>query len=431
MNLLVVGASYRTAPVALLERLAVPQTDVPEILAALLAGQYVREAAVLSTCNRVEVYAATTAFHGGLSEIAGVLAERSGQAPHELASHVYVQYDADAVRHAYRVAAGLDSMVVGEAQILGQFREAYQLAADREAAGRMLHELMQQALRVGKKVHTDTDIDRAGQSVVTAALALAASTGPLAGRPSLVVGAGAMGSLALATLQREGAGPLSVSNRGSDRATRLAAAYDATAVPFGELSTALSTVDVAVFATSSAETLLSRSTVEEAVAARGSDRGPLVLLDLAIPRDVDPTVADLPGVMYVDIERLGASLRGGPTALDVDAADFIVAAEVEAFLTWLRSADVAPAVAALRARAEEVVSTELNRLVQRRPDLTEDQRADIAQAIHRVVQRLLHSPTVRVRELAAGPDGDRYAELLRELFDLEVTRQVEAKEALR
>ncbi|HZN77903.1 MAG TPA: glutamyl-tRNA reductase, partial [Micromonosporaceae bacterium] len=357
--------------------------------------------------------------------------ERSGQAPHELASHVYVQYDADAVRHAYRVAAGLDSMVVGEAQILGQFREAYQLAADREAAGRMLHELMQQALRVGKKVHTDTDIDRAGQSVVTAALALAASTGPLAGRPSLVVGAGAMGSLALATLQREGAGPLSVSNRGSDRATRLAAAYDATAVPFGELSTALSTVDVAVFATSSAETLLPRSTVEEAVAARGSDRGPLVLLDLAIPRDVDPTVADLPGVMYVDIERLGASLRGGPTALDVDAADFIVAAEVEAFLTWLRSADVAPAVAALRARAEEVVSTELNRLVQRRPDLTEDQRADIAQAIHRVVQRLLHSPTVRVRELAAGPDGDRYAELLRELFDLEVTRQVEAKEALR
>jgi glutamyl-tRNA reductase len=431
VNLLVVGASYRTAPVALLERLAVPPPDVPEILATLLAGQYVREAAVLSTCNRVEVYAATTAFHGGLSEIAGVLAERSGQPAAELASHVYVQYDADAVRHAYRVAAGLDSMVVGEAQILGQFREAYQLAVDREAAGRLLHELMQQALRVGKKVHTDTDIDRAGQSVVTAALALAASTGPLAGRPSLVVGAGAMGSLALATLQREGAGPLSVSNRGVDRATRLAAAYSADAVSFADLGSTLSTVDVAVFATSSAETLLSRSTVEAALAARTADRGPLVLLDLAIPRDVEPSVADLPGVMYIDIERLGASLRGGPTALDVDAADFIVAAEVEVFLTWLRSADVAPAVAALRARADEVVSTELNRLTQRRPELTEDQRADVAQAVRRVVQRLLHSPTVRVRELAAGPDGDRYADLLRELFDLEVPRQVEAKEALR
>jgi glutamyl-tRNA reductase len=431
VNLLVVGASYRTAPVALLERLAVPPADVPEVLATLLAGQYIREAAVLSTCNRVEVYAATTAFHGGLSEIAGILAERSGQAPTELASHVYVQYDADAVRHAYRVAAGLDSMVVGEAQILGQFRDAYQLAADREATGRMLHELMQQALRVGKKVHTDTDIDRAGQSVVTAALALAASTGPLAGRPALVVGAGAMGSLALATLQREGAGPLLVSNRSAERAERLAAAYRADAFALAELSAALATVDVAVFATSSAETLLSRSTVQAALATRPADAAPLVLLDLAIPRDVDPAVADLPGVMYVDIGRLGASLRGGPTALDVDAADFIVAAEVEAFLTWLRSADVAPAVAALRARADEVVAAELTRLSQRRPDLTDEQRADIAQAVHRIVQRLLHSPTVRVRELAAGPDGDRYAELLRELFDLEVPRQVEAKEALR
>lgn len=431
MNLLVVGASYRTAPVSLLERLAVPPADVPDTLAALLAGEYVREAVVLSTCNRVEVYAATTAFHGGLSEIATVLAERSGQQPTELASHVYVQYDADAVRHAYRVAAGLDSMVVGEAQILGQFREAYQLATEREAAGRLLHELMQQALRVGKKVHTDTDIDRAGQSVVTAALALAASTGRLTGRPALVVGAGAMGSLALATLQREGAGPLSVSNRGAERAQRLAAAYHATAVPLAELTEALATVDIAVFATASAETLVTREAVETVLATRPAGAKPLILLDLAIPRDVDPAVAELPGVMLVDIERLGASLRGGPTALDVDAADYIVAAEVEAFFTWLRSADVAPAVAALRARADDVVATELGRLHQRRPDLTTEQRADIAQAVHRVVQRLLHSPTVRVRELAAGPDGDRYAALLQELFDLEVPRQVQAKEALR
>jgi glutamyl-tRNA reductase len=240
-----------------------------------------------------------------------------------------------------------------------------------------------------------------------------------------------MGSLALATLQREGAGPLSVSNRSAERAVRLAAAYEATPFPLDELGAALATVDVAVFATSSADTLLSRSTVEAALAARPAHAAPLVLLDLAIPRDVDPSVADLPGVMYVDIERLGASLRGGPTALDVDAADFIVAAEVEAFLTWLRSADVAPAVAALRARADEVVTAELTRLSQRRPELTDEQRADIAQAVHRIVQRLLHSPTVRVRELAAGPDGDRYAGLLRELFDLEVSRQVEAKEALR
>ena len=436
MNLLVVGASYRTAPMSVLERLAVPIPTVPEVLAGLLSQEYVREAVVLSTCNRVEVYAAVSTFHGGLSDIAGVLAERSGQTPTELASHVYVQYDADAVRHAYRVAAGLDSMVVGETQILGQLRDAYQLATEHEAAGRLLHELMQQALRVGKKVHTDTDIDRAGQSVVTAALGVAAGAfgGDLAGRPALVVGAGAMGSLALATLNHAGAAPVGIANRSRERAARLAAAYRAAVVDFADLGPHLSTVDVAVFATAATGTVLTREAAAAAIARRPADTGPLVLLDLAIPRDVDPSVADVPGVELVDIERLGASLRGGPTALDIDAADFIVAGEVEAFCTWLRGADVAPAVAALRTRADEVVEFELRRLAQRRPELTAEQRADIARSVHRIVQRLLHSPTVRVRELAAGPDGDRYASLLRELFDLEVPRQVQAdnvREALR
>ncbi|HEY2669546.1 MAG TPA: glutamyl-tRNA reductase [Rugosimonospora sp.] len=446
MNLIVVGVSYRTAPVPVLERLVASPAEVPSLLAQLLAQPYIGEALMLSTCNRVEVYAGASAFHGGLTDIVSVLAAQAGAAPADLAPHAYVHYDADAVRHAYRLATGLESMVIGEAQILGQLRDAYAVAAEHDATGRLLHELMQQTLRVGKRAHAETGIDRAGQSVVSAALNLAAvaglradaahsgsepdgshhdgaAAGPagtlagpaamlagpamLAGRSALVVGAGAMGSLALATLRRAGAGPLYVTNRGAERAARLAELYDATAVPWLDLST----VDIVVSATASSGHVITAADVT----------GPVTIVDLAVPRDVDPQVAALPGVELIDIERLGAVLSAdGGLSADKAAVENIVEVEVEAFLAWLRSSDVAPTVAALRSRADDVVATELRRLSQRRPELSDDQRADVARTIHRVVQRLLHQPTVRVRELAAGPGGDRYAALLRELFDLDV-----------
>ncbi|RIV37165.1 glutamyl-tRNA reductase [Micromonospora radicis] len=422
MKLLVVGASYRTAPVATLERLAVAPNDLARTLDRLVAQPYVSEAVLVSTCNRVEVYAAVSGFHGGLGDICAVLAEQAGCQPAALANHLYVHFDSAAVGHVFRVAAGLDSMVIGEAQILGQLRDAYHWASGADTAGRLLHELMQQALRVGKRAHSETGIDRAGQSVVTAALGLAADHlgGELAGRPALVVGAGAMGSLGVATLSRLGAGPLTVTNRSDDRAVRLAEAYGAGARPMAELTDTLSTVDIVVAATAATEPVLTRAVVADAVAGRDQDRGPLVLLDLAVPRDVGPGVTELPGVEVIDIDRMAALLADGPAATDAAAVERIVAAEVESFLTWLRGADVAPTVAALRGRAGDVVGTELRRLAQRRPDLTDDQRAEVARTVHRVVQRLLHQPTVRVRQLAAEPGGDQYAALLRELFDLEV-----------
>ena len=406
MNLLVVGVSHRTAPVEVLERLATAPAERPRLLAALLSREFVGEALVLSTCNRVEVYAGVVGFHGGLTEIVATLAVQAGCSPAELAPYAYVHYDTEAVRHAYQVATGLDSMVVGEAQILGQLRDAYGLSAEHDAAGRLLHELMQQALRVGKRAHAETGIDRAGQSVVSAALDLAAPNG-LAGRSALVIGAGAMGALALATLRRADAGPLYVTSRSAQRAAHLAELHGAIPVPVADLST----VDIVVSATASTGYVITPAAVT----------GPVTIVDLAVPRDVDPAVADLPGVTLVDIERLGAVLRGS-TGLVADraAVEEIVAAEVETFLTWLRGLDVAPTLAALRVRADEVVATELRRLAQRRPELSNEQRGDIARTLHRVVQRLLHQPTVRVRELAAGPDGDRYPELLRELFDLDV-----------
>ena len=421
MNLLSVGASYRTAGIDTLERLTIAGSDIPVVLQKLLAQPYVGEAVVLSSCNRVEVYAAVSGFHGGLGDVCTILAEHSGIGANDLAGHLYVHYDEAAVHHLFRVSAGLDSMVVGEAQILGQLRDAYHAATENDTAGRLLHELMQQGLRVGKRAHAETGIDRAGQSVVTAALEVAAASlgGDLAGRTGLVVGAGAMGALSVATLTRTGVGPLQITNRGAGRADRLAEAYGATAVAFDALEEAIAAADIVVCATASTEPVLTAATLA------GRER-PLVVLDLAVPRDVAPEVGDLPGVTVIDIDSLAASRRTLPAAADTAAVEQIVAAEVEHFLSWLRGAEVAPTVAALRNRAEDVVSAELRKLSARRPEFTEEQRADVSRTLHRVVQQLLHSPTVRVRQLATEPGGDQYAALLRELFDLDVPHATQA-----
>jgi glutamyl-tRNA reductase len=421
VNLLSIGASYRTADVAVLERLVIPESSVPDLLQRLVAQPYVGEAVVVSTCNRVEVYAAVSGFHGGLGDICNVLAEHSGIPATELAGHLYVHYGEAAVRHSFRVSSGLDSMVVGEAQILGQLRDAYHSATEVDSAGRLLHELMQQTLRVGKRAHAETGIDKAGQSVVTAALDVAADHlgGDLTGRPALIIGAGAMGSLSVATLTRNGVGPLRITNRSHDRADRLAEAYGATAIPFDQLDAVLREVDIVVCATASTVPVLTRERLERV----GKD---LIVLDLAVPRDVAPDAAGLPGLTVIDIDSLANSRRSNPAAAETAAVEQIVAGEVDNFLGWMRGSEIAPTVAALRTRAEDVVSAEMRKLMSRRPEFTEEQRADVSRTLHRVVQQLLHSPTVRVRQLAAEPGGDQYAALLRELFDLDVPLATQA-----
>jgi glutamyl-tRNA reductase len=417
VNLLVVGVSHHTAAVELLERLAVPAEQTPDLLRRLLQSPYLGEAVVLSTCNRVEVYAAVSGFHGGLTEIGAALAERAGVTLAELTPSLYVRFDTDAVRHTLRVAAGLDSMVVGEAQILGQMRQAYQLATEHDAAGRLLHELMRHALRTGKRVHTETNIDAAGRSVVGAALGLV--PGGVAGRAALVVGAGSMGALALSTLSRMGAGPLLVTSRTATSADRLAEAYGARAVPLAELARHLAQVDIVVSATASVAPVITVDLAALAVEGRAAGARPLSIVDLAVPRDVEPGVGALPGVSLIDLASIAAAPGEALSTADREAAEAIVAAEVAAFQTWRRGADAAPTVAALRARADEIVAAELRRLWHRRGDLTEEQRAEIVHMVHRVVQRLLHRPTVRIRELAAGPDGDQYLAVVRELLDLQ------------
>ncbi|HSV65306.1 MAG TPA: glutamyl-tRNA reductase [Mycobacteriales bacterium] len=418
MTLLVVGLSHRSAPVPLLERASIGTDEVPKVLHELLGGPHVAEVMVLSTCNRVEVYADVERFHGGLTDVSTVLARQAGVDLSALANHLYVHYEDAAVEHLFEVAAGLDSMVVGESQILGQLRAGYQVAVETDAIGRLLHELFQRALRAGKRVRTETGIDSAGASLVSVALAEAERfLGSLVGRPALIVGAGSMGALAAATLRRAAIGELVVVNRTPGKAERLAATVDGRGAGMDELPALVGTADVIVASTGASGIVLGYDVVERAVAARGGQ--PLAILDLALPRDVDAAVAGLPTVSYVDLAVLGDRLAGSQHAADVDAARQIVLTEVASYLAAQRAGQVGPTVTALRARAAEVVDAELVRLDQKLPGLNDAVRDELGRTVRRVVNTLLHAPTVRVKQLAEAPGGDVYATALRELFGLD------------
>lgn len=424
MSVLVVGMSHRSAPVEVLERAAVGADDVAKLLDEMLRGTHVSEAVLLSTCNRIEVYAVVDAFHGGLADVSAVLGRHAGMELPELTEHLYVHYAAAAVQHLFAVASGLDSMVVGEAQILGQLRTAYAGADELGAVGRVLHELSQHALRVGKRVHASTGIDAAGASVVSEALADAADAlgGDLAGRRAVLVGAGAMGGLAAAHLRRAGASEVVVLNRTPARAVRLAAITAEHGTParggtLDALATELATADVMVACTGAVGVVVDRATVAEAVAARAGR--PLAICDLGLPRDVDAGAGALPGVTIVDLIGLQRRLATGERGAAVSAAQELVAEEAQTYLTAQRSAEVTPTVTALRRHASDVIDAELLRLDSKLPDIDAHVRAEFDRSVRRVVDKLLHTPTVQVKRLAEGPDGDSYAAALRKLFELD------------
>ncbi len=414
MSVLVVGLSHRSAPVSLLEEVSRGVEDLGDVLAEVAGA--VNEAVLVSTCNRVEVYADTDGFHAGVEAVTDLLTRRSKVSLEELSKHLYVHWEGQAVHHLFQVASGLDSMVVGESQILGQLRRAY--GASGHTAGRVLHELFQTALRVGKRVHAETGIDEAGQSLVTVGAERAGEAlGGLAGTNVLIIGAGSMGALAGATLRRHGVGEIVVANRTAANARRLATSLDGRGVGLDTLADEIARADLVVTSTGAIGLVVAGDVVAEAVTRRGGR--PLALVDLALPRDVDPAVRALDGVTLIDLESLQQSLSGTDVHADVEAAREIVAGEVGTFLTWQKTSRVAPTVVALRSRADEVVAAELQRLASRLPELDDDVRAEVEQSVRRVVQTLLHTPTVRVKELTEAPDGLSYAEALRELFGLD------------
>ncbi|MBK6045591.1 glutamyl-tRNA reductase [Streptomyces sp. MBT55] len=482
MSLLVVGLSHRSAPVSVLERASLAADAQAKLLQDTLAAEPATEAAVLATCNRIELYADVDKFHAGVAELSTLLAQHSGVGLEELTPYLYVHYEDRAVHHLFSVACGLDSMVVGEGQILGQIKDALARGQELHTAGRLLNDLFQQALRVGKRAHSETGIDRAGQSLVSFGLQqLAAGADPAlwaGGKRALVIGAGSMSSLAAATLARTGVAEIVVANRTRARADRLVeilrqgddTAVRARAVEMSAVGDELTRADIVVSCTGSTGLVLTADALADALgvsldaapeaptvtavapapddvdqhaawvengsAASAAQAGPatprrvtvpaqstgpvrLALLDLAMPRDIDGAAHRIAGVRLVDIESLADASADAPMAADVDRVRTIVSDEVAAFGAAQRAAHVAPTVVALRTMAADVVAGEIARLDGRLPDLDEKQRAEITQTVRRVVDKLLHAPTVRVKQLASEPGGAGYADALRELFDLD------------
>ncbi|MET8965380.1 glutamyl-tRNA reductase [Streptomyces sp. NPDC004074] len=565
MSLLVVGLSHRSAPVSVLERAALSADAQSKLLQDTVAAEPAAEAAVLATCNRIELYADVDKFHAGVAELSTLLAQHSGVGLDELTPHLYVHYEDRAVHHLFSVACGLDSMVVGEGQILGQIKDSLAVSQEQHTAGRLLNDLFQQSLRVGKRAHSETGIDRAGQSLVTFGLEQLADGMPVetwaSGKRALVIGAGSMSSLAAATLARAGVSEVVIANRTLERARRLAQILTeddgtdvpARAVPMDTVPDELTRADVVVSCTGATGLVLTAQAVakalegrvdgssaplapvipaplagagsvgaaeapadsagagdelpptslgaedgcpldlsavqgtagfsvlgEAAVAGMGAaeleqhaawvDKGDkersgrpaggvdpeaeaelitalaataatagriperrrpepvlpaprpapvLSILDLAMPRDVDAAVHRLPGMRLVDIESLAEASADAPMAADVDQVRRIVSDEVTAFDAAQRAAHITPTVVALRTMAADVVANEIARLEGRLPELDDKHRAEITQTVRRVVDKLLHAPTVRVKQLAAEPGGAGYADALRTLFDLD------------
>ncbi|MER6678417.1 glutamyl-tRNA reductase [Streptomyces sp. NPDC000983] len=565
MSLLVVGLSHRSAPVSVLERAALGADAQVKLLQDTVAAEPAAEAAVLATCNRIELYADVDKFHAGVAELSTLLAQHSGVGLDELTPYLYVHYEDRAVHHLFSVACGLDSMVVGEGQILGQIKDSLARAQDLHTAGRLLNDLFQQALRVGKRAHSETGIDRAGQSLVTFGLEQLARGAQVPdwarGKKALVIGAGSMSSLAAATLARAGVAEIVIANRTPDRAERLVEILReggavARPVSMDSVSDELTRADVVVSCTGATGLVLGAESVAAALAGRagvaqpgadgvlpaptraaqaarlpagyvggdagtgadGVQAGPttnarsltggvgdeencpldlaavptgfsvmgeeavagmdaatleqhaawvdngiprpyrpgdeaeaiaalaaavaavgriperrrpeavveaarpepvLFLLDLAMPRDIDAAVHRLAGVRLVDIESLADASANAPMAADVDQVRRIVSDEVAAFGAALRAAHITPTVVALRTMAADVVAGEIARLEGRLPGLDDKHRSEITQTVKRVVDKLLHAPTVRVKQLAAEPGGAGYADALRTLFDLD------------
>jgi glutamyl-tRNA reductase len=419
VSVVVIGLNHRTASLDLLERMTVDGTRLPKALHDLAGRAHLSEAVVLSTCNRTEVYAVAEKFHGGFQDVRDFLAELAFLAPEDFADHLYVHHDDQAVGHLFEVAAGLDSAVIGETEILGQVGEAWDVARVEGTAGSTLNLLFRHALEIGKKVRTDTGIARGITSLSQAAVALAAEQlGSLAGAAVLVVGAGDMGEGMAVALQAAGAGEVLVANRSAAPAEALAARVGGRAIDLFELTGHLGSVDVVLTSTGAQALILEHADVSRAMAERAGR--PLLIIDIAVPRDVDPAAAEIPGLTLLDMDDLRRFADAGAAGRrrEAAAARLLVEAAVSRYAGDTSAREAAPLVTALRDRAENVRAAELDRVAGRLAELDDRQREAVEAATRAIVAKLLHEPTVRLKDASGTSRGDRLAESLRDLFDL-------------
>ena len=420
MSLIVVGLNHRTAPVTLLERMTVPEELLAKVLHDLCAREHLLEVVVLSTCNRIEVYARCTHFHPAVGDVSAFLADYSGSNPDDFSELLYTYSDEAAVAHLFAVAAGLDSMIVGEAEIQGQVKRAYELALAERATGPIANRLFREALGAGKRVRTETGLGRSRVSVSSVAVELAADIlGDLSTRRVLVIGAGENGELTARALRERGVHTVFVANRHYDRAIGLAERFDGAAVRFDELPEQLAQADIVVSCTASPHQIVDREELELTLSDRPERR--LVVIDIAVPRDFDPAVRDLQGVALYDMDDLQRAAARNRDVREAEAkrARSIIGEEVDRFDRWLASLDVVPTIAALRDRGDEIVKAVLAENESRWESLSEADRERMAVMARAVVGRMLHEPTLRLKGAAEADESHVFVHALRELFGLE------------
>lgn len=419
MSIVVIGVNHRTGPVAFLEKVMISESTMPTALRTLSMRDDIREAVVLSTCNRTEIYAVVERFHGAYDEIQNFLSETSGFAADEVSPHLYSHWDDEAIKHLFEVASGLDSAVLGESEIIGQVRNAWETAMTEGVSRNTLNLLFRYALEVGKRARTETGISRSTASVSHAAVEMAEDIiGSLAGKRVLVVGAGEMGEGVATALAREGAEHVTVVNRTESRGEALAEKVGARVSKFESLESELSDADVVVACTGAGSTIINHDMLQR---ARAGSESPLLIVDIAMPRDVEDKVSELSGVTLRDLDHLSEWAQRGleQRAAEVDQVRTIIEAEVERFAQEQTQRQAAPLVAQLREVVEGIRTAEMERLGARLGDMTDEQREVVESITRGIVAKLLHTPSVRLREAAGTPQGERLSAAVRDLFNLE------------
>ena len=422
MSLIVVGLNHRTVPVELLERMTVPQHLMPKVLHDLAAREHLLEVVALSTCNRTEIYAHCTHFHAAVADISEFLGAYSGADPNDFVDHLYTYYDEAAVAHLFSVAAGLDSMIVGESEILGQVRNAWQTGVHEGTASQLLPRLFQHAVESGKRVRTETGISRHPVSIPSAAVTVAAEhLGVFDGAKVLVIGAGQMGRGLATTLRSRGVSHIWVANRTAERGAALARDIEGESVPLTDIADVLVDADVLLTSTASSEVLIERSTIEMVMACRNGKS--LLIVDVALPRDVDPGVREIPGVELLDLDDLKdyAQRSADRRRAEIGKVREILAADLDRYRSERAAREAAPLISALRAHGEEIRSNEIDRFAKKLAQLDPDTRQVIEALTKGIVNKLLHEPTLRVKDAAGSPRGDYFADALGALFDLPST----------